>query len=138
MAELKTKRNEGDVKAFLNSIQDEQKRSDGFKLLDLMQKVTGFKPEMWGDSIVGFGSYHYKYESGREGDWFMVGFSPREQNLSLYAMPNLDSYSELLNDLGRHSTGKSCIYIRKLDDINIEVLKKLIRESVRKLFVQSS
>ncbi len=133
MAELKTQRNKGDVNAFLNSVEDERKRKESFELLNAMKEITGCDPEMWGSSIIGFGSYHYKYESGREGDWFKVGFSPRKQNLTLYIMPGLDSFTHLLNKLGKFKTGRSCIYIRKLDDINLGVLEKLIGQSFAKL-----
>jgi len=130
MAELKTKRNQGKVEAFLNSVADEKRRQDSFAVLELMEQVTGRKPEMWGDSIVGFGSYHYKYASGREGDWFLTGFSPRVQNLTLYIMAGFDEYDQLLSKLGRHSTGKSCLYIKKLEDVDQDVLKELVRRSV--------
>ena len=130
MAELKTRRNKGDVKAFLNSVTDDRKRQEGFAILEMMKQVTGLEPEMWGDSIVGFGSYHYRYASGREGDWFLTGFSPRAQNLTLYIMAGFDDYDGLLKQLGRHSTGKSCLYIKKLEDVDLEVLKELVRKSV--------
>lgn len=131
MAELKTKRNKGDVESFLNSVSDEKKRQDSFAVLELMQQITGKEPEMWGDSIVGFGSYHYKYDSGREGDWFVTGFSPRKQNLTLYIMSGFDEYDQLLSKLGKHSIGKSCLYIKKIEDINVDVLKDLVKKSVR-------
>jgi len=130
MAELKTKRNKGDVEAFLNSVADEKKRQDSFTILELMKKVTGKEPAMWGDSIIGFGNYHYKYASGREGDWFLTGFSPRVQNLTLYIMAGFDEYNQLLDKLGKHSTGKSCLYIKKIEDIDISVLKELVKRSV--------
>jgi hypothetical protein len=130
MAELKTKRNKGDVEAFLSSVADEKKRQDSFTILELMKKVTGKEPEMWGDSIIGFGNYHYKYASGREGDWFLTGFSPRVQNLTLYIMAGFDEYYQLLGKLGKHSTGKSCLYIKKIEDIDIDVLKELVKQSV--------
>lgn len=130
MAELKTKRNKGDVEVFLNSVPDERKREDSFVILELMQQATGKEPEMWGESIVGFGSYHYKYKSGREGDWFLTGFSPRKQNLTLYIMSGFDEYDQLLSKLGKHSTGKSCLYIKKVEDVNMDVLKTLIEKSV--------
>lgn len=130
MAELKTTRNEGDVDAFLNSVPDEKKRQDSFTVLELMKKVTGKQPEMWGESIVGFGSYHYKYASGREGDWFVTGFSPRKQNLTLYIMAGFDNYEQLLDKLGKYKTGKSCLYIKKMEDIDTEVLKELVKQSV--------
>ena len=129
MAELKTKRNKGDVEAFLNSVPDEKKRQDSFMVMELMKQVTGKEPEMWGDSIVGFGSYHYKYASGREGDWFITGFSPRKQNLTLYIMSGFDEYDQLLNKLGKHSTGKSCLYIKKIEDVDVSVLKELVKRS---------
>jgi hypothetical protein len=130
MAELKTKRNEGDVEAFLNAVPDEKKRQDSFAILELMKQVTGEEPVMWGDSIVGFGSYHYKYASGREGDWFLTGFSPRKQNLTLYIMAGFDEFEHLLSKLGKHSTGKSCLYVKKLDDVDTNVLKELVKQSV--------
>ena len=130
MAELKTKLNEGDVYMFLNSITDDKKREDAFTILNLMQEATDAKPNMWGDSIVGFGSYHYKYASGREGDWFLTGFSPRKQNLTLYIMPGFEKYKTILNRLGKYSTGKSCLYIKKIEDVDLDVLKELIEQSV--------
>jgi hypothetical protein len=133
MAELKTKRNKGDVKAFLNSVPDERKRQDSFTILELMKTVTGVEPEMWGESIVGFGNYHYKYASGREGDWFLTGFSPRKQNLTLYIMAGFDGYDQLLRKLGKHSTGKSCLYIKKMDDVDTDVLEELVKKSVKRM-----
>jgi hypothetical protein len=130
MAELKTKENDQDVTAFLNQVADEKKRADCFTILALMREVTGLEPKMWGDSIVGFGNYHYVYESGREGDWSLTGFAPRKQNLTLYIMPGFAKYDELLNKLGKHSTGKSCLYIKKLDDVDQDVLKDLVKQSV--------
>lgn len=130
MAELKTKRNKGNVESFLNSVPDEKKRQDSFKVLELMKQVTGKEPEMWGESIVGFGSYHYKYASGQEGDWFLVGFSPRKQNITLYIMSGFDEYEQLLTKLGKHSTGKSCLYIKKIEDVDMGILKELVRQSV--------
>jgi hypothetical protein len=130
MAELKTKRNKGDVEAFLNSVPDEKKRQDSFAILELMKDVTGEEPEMWGDSIVGFGSYRYKYASGREGDWFVTGFSPRKQNLTLYIIFGFEEYDMLLGKLGKHSTGKSCLYVKKTDDVDLDVLRELVEQSV--------
>ncbi len=130
MAELKTKRNKGDVQAYLNSVENEVKRQDSFTIMELMKEVTGEEPEMWGDSIVGYGTYHYKYASGREGDWFLTGFAPRKQNLTLYIMAGFDQYDKLLGDLGKYKTGKSCLYINKLADINQDVLRELVRQSV--------
>jgi hypothetical protein len=127
---LKTRRNTGDVEAFLNSVPDEKKRQDSFAILKLMKEVTGAEPEMWGSSIIGFGSYHYKYASGREGDWMLVGFSPRAQNLTLYIMSGFNECDGLLEKLGKHSTGKSCLYIKRMEDVDKAVLKELVRKSV--------
>lgn len=130
MAKLKTQPNDQDVVTFLNGIADEKKRRDCFAILNLMKDVTQAEPVMWGDSIVGFGSYHYCYESGREGDWFLTGFSPRKQNLTLYIMSGFDQYDALLGNLGKHTTGKACLYIKRLDDIDLPTLKELVRGSV--------
>ena len=130
MSELKTKPTEESVTKFLNSIEQDQKRQDSYQILDLMKQVTGEKPKMWGNSIVGFGSYHYIYASGREGNWFLVGFSPRVQALTLYIMSGFDSYDDLLSKLGKYTTGKSCLYVKKLTDVDQDVLKELIAQSV--------
>ena len=130
MAELKTKKNEASVDDFINSVENEKKRADSFAIINLMQEVTGEEPAMWGDSIVGFGSYTYKYASGRTGDWMMVGFSPRKQNLTLYIMPGFEQYDKLLNRLGKHKLGKSCLYIKKLEDVDQNVLRELVKQSV--------
>jgi hypothetical protein len=130
MADLKTKENEGDVNAFLNGVENERKREDSLKILNLMEKATGMEAKMWGDSIVGFGTYHYQYASGREGDWFLTGFSPRKQNLTLYIMSGFNEYESLLDQLGKHKTGKSCLYINKLADVDLDVLKELVIRSV--------
>ncbi len=130
MAELKTKLNDASVLDFLNGVEDEQKRQDSFKILEIMQEVTGEEPKMWGSSIIGFGSYHYKYASGREGDWFQTGFSPRKQSLTLYIMSGFEQYEELLGKLGKHSTGKSCLYVKKNADVDLDVLRELIKLSV--------
>lgn len=130
MSDLKTKRNAGDVEAFLESVENQRRKEDSFTVLELMKAVTGKEPIMWGDSIIGFGSYHYKYASGREGDWFVTGFSPRKQSLTLYIMGGFDDYDELLGKLGKHKTGKSCLYINKLADVDMEVLKALVTASV--------
>jgi hypothetical protein len=129
LADLKTQPNDRSVEDFLNRIEDENKRLDSFKLLELMQSVTGKQPRMWGDSIVGFGSYHYRYASGREGDWFLAGFSPRKQSLTLYIMAGFDQYQSLMAGLGRYTTGKSCLYVKKLDDIDYDTLRELVRLS---------
>lgn len=130
MTELKTQKNDASVEDFLNAVPDEKKRRDCFAVLELMGDITGERPAMWGTSIVGFGSYHYKYASGHEGDWFLTGFSPRVQNLTLYIMSGFDNYEALLADLGKYKTGKSCLYINKLEDIDLRTLRKLIRQSV--------
>ena len=130
MAQLKTQPNDQSVTAFLNRVEDKTKRQDSFSILELMQQVTGSEPVMWGDSIIGFGSYHYKYASGREGDWFLTGFSPRVQNLTLYIMSGFDEYEELLGKLGKHSTGKSCLYVKRLENIDLDILKELVEKSV--------
>lgn len=131
MAELKTKKNTASVTAFLNRVTDEGKRRDAYVLLDLMRTVTKEQPTMWGSSIVGFGSYHYVYASGREGDWPLTGFSPRKQNLTVYIMPGFAEYGPLLKKLGKHKTGVSCLYIKTLDDIHLPTLKRLIQKSVK-------
>ena len=131
MAENKTTPNDQDVEQFLNSVDDERKRKDSFTILELMKQVTGLEPRMWGSSIVGFGSYHYTYESGREGDMILAGFSPRKQNLTLYNMSGFERYDDLLQKLGKHTTGKGCLYIKRLDDVDLPTLKSLIEESFK-------
>jgi len=133
MAELKTKVNKASVDKFLKTVKDESVREDCYKILEIMQKATKAEPKMWGTSIVGFGSYHYKYASGREGDWMLTGFSPRKQNLTLYIMPGFDEYDSLMKKLGKHTTGKSCLYIKKLHDVDMKVLKVLVVKSVKKM-----
>ena len=130
-AELKTKLNDASVDDFINTVPDEQIRADCFEIIKIMKQVTKAEPKMWGSSIVGFGSYHYKGASGREGDWMLVGFSPRKQNLTLYIMAGFDRYEALLKKLGKFSTGKSCLYIKKLADVDKKVLKELVSESVQ-------
>lgn len=129
MSEPKTKQNDGDVNKFLDAVENPRRREDARRVLELMRKVTGEPPKMWGSSIVGFGSYHYKYASGREGDWMITGFSPRKQNLTIYIMPGFSEFSELLDRLGKHKTSKSCLYLNKLADVDLEVLAELVRES---------
>ena len=131
MAELKTKLNDASVTDFLNGIKDESKRADSFEILKMMQQVTKQEPKMWGTSIIGFGHTHYIYESGREGDWFIVGFSPRKQNLTLYVMGSFNPHTDLLKKLGKYKTGKGCLYINKLKDVDVKVLKELVKESVK-------
>lgn len=133
MAELKTKQHNADVREFINSFADtEQKKKDSLELLKLMQDFTGHKPKMWGASIIGFGSYHYKSErSKQEGDWPLVGFSPRKAAISLYVFTGAKEHEHLLKDLGKFKMGKACIYIKKLSDINVEQLKKLIEATIK-------
>lgn len=132
MAELKTKQTSEDVNEFINSFADtEQKRLDSFELLKLMQDFTGFEPKMWGASIIGFGSYHYKSERSRqEGDWPLIGFSPRKAAISLYVYTGAKEHEYLLKDLGKFKMGKACIYVKKLSDINQDALKKLMKETI--------
>jgi hypothetical protein len=130
MAALKTTPNDQSVEAFLDGINDEKKRQDCYRILELMKQVTGEEARMWGDSIVGFGSYHYKYASGREGDWFLTGFSPRKQAITLYIMAGFEQYDGLLNKLGKYTTGKACLYIKKLEDIDTNTLVELVKQSV--------
>lgn len=130
MAELKTQKTKMSVSAFLNAIEDPQRRADCKAVAKIMQDVTGEKPALWGPSIVGFGTYHYVYASGRTGDWPLTGFSPRKQNLTLYIMAGFDGYPELMAKLGPHTTGKSCLYVKRLSDLHQPTLKKLIRQSV--------
>ena len=133
MAELKTSVNDGDVQAFLDSVEHERRQKDAFAALDMMQRITGKPPKMWGASIIGFGSYDYKYKSGREGSWFLTGFSPRKQNLTFYIMGGFPEYDELRTKLGKHKTGKSCLYINKLADVDLKVLEQIIASSVQSL-----
>jgi hypothetical protein len=128
MADAKTKPTDQSVMAFLEGVENVSRRQDCLALLDLMKDVTGAEPIMWGTSIVGFGSYHYKGKSGREGDWFPVGFSPRKQNLTLYLMGGLDQ--SLLSKFGKHKTGKGCIYVNKLADIDLQVLREMVKKSL--------
>jgi hypothetical protein len=132
-AELKTRVNNASVTKFLNSVAEERKRSDCFEVLRMMKQITGEKPKMWGSSIVGFGSYHYKGKSGREGDWMLTAFSPRKQNLTLYLMGGFEPHAALLKKLGKFKTSMGCLYIKRLDDVDKKVLKELVRASVRRL-----
>ncbi|KPK94327.1 MAG: hypothetical protein AMJ88_04105 [Anaerolineae bacterium SM23_ 63] len=131
MTQIKTQKTDSSVEEFLNSVTNEKKREDSFAILELMREVTGEEPSMWGTSIVGFGAYRYKYASGREGEWPLVGFSPRKQNLTLYIMSGFDGYDGLLADLGKYKTGKSCLYINKLEDVDLVSLRELIKQSVK-------
>ena len=131
MAEPKTKPGRASVRKFLESVDNEKRRTDSFEVLEIMKQITGEEPKMWGPSIVGFGSYHYTYASGREGDWMLTGFSPRKQALTLYIMAGFSRYDELMAKLGKYKTGKSCLYINKLEDVHVPTLKRLIRDSVK-------
>lgn len=137
---LKTKSNDADVLKFIDSIKDQQKQKDSLKLLDIFSEVTKEKPVMWGKSIIGFGTYHYKYASGQEGDWMRTGFSPRVQNLTLYIMSGFEKVAEskynptpLLDKLGKYKTSKSCLYINKLEDIDEKIIRKLIEKSFQNM-----
>ena len=129
MAEQKTKLTDASVTDFLNTIEDDTKRKDSFAIAELIKQATGFKPKMFGSSIVGFGSYHYKYDSGHEGDSCIVGFSPRKQKIVLYLMLGLNNNPDLLQNLGKHKTGKGCLYINKLEDVDTTILKEIIKRS---------
>lgn len=131
MAELKTRPNDNEVDVFLESVEDARRREECRALVTLMREITGEEPRMWGDSIVGFGSYHFRYASGREGDWFLTGFSPRKKSLTLYVMAGFDRYEELLRKLGRYRTGKSCLYLNRLEDVDRDVLTGLVGRSVQ-------
>lgn len=130
MSTIKTTVNDASVIDFINTVEDEKKRNDSFELLDMYTRITGEKPKMWGSSIVGFGMYHYKSErSSQEGDWMLTGFSPRKQNLTLYFMLGFDDCAELLKNLGKHKTSKSCLYVNKLSDIDTKILERLVELS---------
>ena len=133
MSNLKTTRNDGDVRAYLESVGNKQRRQDALTMLELMREITGEEAEMWGESIVGFGSYRYRYASGRQGDWFLTGFAPRKQALTLYIMPGFERCKALLAKLGKHKIGKSCLYINKLADVDRDVLKEIIAASVEQM-----
>src|SRR5262245_22417130 len=126
MAELKTKPNRASVKKFLDGIEDERKRKDSLALVEMMRKATGDEPQMWGPSIVGFGNQHLKYDSGRELDWFRAGFSPRKNALTLYLMSGFEQHAALLKKLGKFKNGKGCLYVKRLEDVDLRTLKELI------------
>ncbi len=130
MAEPKTKPTDASVQAFLDGVSPERRRREGYVLRDLMARVTGLEPLMWGDSMVGFGHYHYRYNNGRQGDWFLTGFSPRKRALSVYIMDGYSGYGDLLARLGKHKTAVSCLYITNIDNIDMAVLEDLIGLSV--------
>ena len=138
MASPKTQPTDADVGAFLDAIEDPQRREDSRAVCRLMTDETGERPRMWGESIVGFGSYHYAYASGREGDWMALGFSPRKANLTLYLMDGFTGYEDLLSRLGKHTTGRSCLYVKRLTDVDVEVLREMVRQSYRHTTAQNS
>src|SRR4051794_40789495 len=129
-AKQKTTETVQSVSSFVKAIEDKQRQTDCFGIIEIMQQQSGFEPKMWGASIIGFGSYHYKYESGHEGDAPLVGFSPRKSEFALY-IANFDRKEELLEKLGKHKTAKACVYIKKLEDIDVGVLKKLVKGSIK-------
>ena len=130
MSDLKTRPTASSVDGFIDAVEDEHKRADCRVVAQLMAEITGAEGVMWGSSIVGFGSYHYRYASGREGDFFEAGFSPRKRALTIYVMAGFAEYEDLLARLGKHSTGKSCLYVRRLDDIDLDVLREMLIRSV--------
>ncbi|MFX0054415.1 MAG: DUF1801 domain-containing protein [Candidatus Hermodarchaeota archaeon] len=132
MSEAKTRPTDASVEDFLKDVEHPQRREDGFELLEMMKEITNEEPIMWGPSIIGFGSYHYKYESGREGDMPLTGFSPRKKSLTVYIMSGFEEYKDLLDKLGKHKIGKSCLYINKLADVDKNVLKKIIKKSLKR------
>lgn len=129
MVENKTKPTDTDVIAFLSGVEPAVRREDGLALLDIFREATGVEPKMWGPSIVGFGTHHYVYASGREGDTAAAGFSPRKAQISLYLLPGVDHYEDDLRRLGKHTTGKGCIYVKRLSDIDLDVLREMVRKS---------
>lgn len=131
MAENKTKPTSLKAEDFISQVENPQKRSDSLKVMEMMKEITGKEPVMWGSSLIGFDQYHYKYDSGREGDSLMVGFSPRKQALTIYIMPGFERFDDLMQKLGKYKTGKACLYIKKLEDIDLSILRELISESVK-------
>jgi hypothetical protein len=129
MVKLKTRPTDASVKEFLEAVEHPTRKADGLELLEIMKEVTHEEPVMWGASIIGFGIFHYKYASGREVDWMKVGFSPRKRSLTVYLTPGLDDIDDLREKLGKHRVGKGCLYINKLEDVDMEVLKKIIKKS---------
>ncbi len=129
----KTQPTEADVHGFLSAVEHDTRRADGLALDALCRRITGWTPRMWGPSIVGYGQYHYRYDSGREGDFLATGFSPRKANLSIYIMPGYQDYGAILDRLGKHKTGAACLYVNKLADVDVAVLEELIRTGLRDL-----
>lgn len=130
MAELKTKKTNASVKAFIDAVENETRRKDARAIAKLMREVTGKRAKLWGSSIIGYGSYKYEYDSGQSGEWPLVGFSPRKANLVLYIMPGFSGSAPLMKKLGKHKTGKSCLYINKLEDVDMDVLRELVEGAV--------
>ncbi len=130
MSKNKTVKNDGSVEGFIHNVENDQRRNDTLNMLKVMQEITGSTPKMWGNAVVGFDTYHYKYESGREGDFFITGFSPRKQALTIYIIAGFERFDELMQKLGKYKTGKSCLYVKKLSDVDMEILRELIAESV--------
>ena len=130
MADVKTKKNDGDVMEFINSVEHEGRREFAKELLQVFKEETGYEPKLWGPSIIGYGTYQYKYASGREGEWMLTGFSPRKQNMTLYIMPGFKRYGDLMSKLGKYKTGKACLYVNKPADVDMDIIRELIRESV--------
>jgi len=128
--EQKTKETDQSVVEFINEVESPKKREDAYKLLDIFEETTGYEAKMWGPSIIGFGSYHYVYPTGHEGDAPLVGFSPRKAKISIYLATGDTEREALLSQLGKHTSGKACVYINKLDDIDVNILKQLIRQSI--------
>ena len=129
--ELKTKATETGFAAFIDAVADEKQRADAYKIVEMMERLSGHPPKMWGPSIIGFGSYHYKYASGHEGDMARIGFSPRKSNIVLYITDGFANYAELMTKLGKHKLGKSCLYIKRLSDVDEVVLEQLCSESLK-------
>lgn len=138
MSENKTRPTNDDVLAFLNAVEPEKKREDSFEILRLMEDVVGEPPVMWGESIVGFGSYHYKYASGREGDWMLVGFSPRKQAITLYLSYGYENFEDLMGKLGKYKTGKACLYVKKVEDVDMDVLRELVKRAAEAMIEMNS
>lgn len=130
MSSNKTKATDSSIEDFINTVENEQKRDDSREMIEVMKEITGSEPKLWGSGLIGFGQYHYKYESGREGDFFITGFSPRKTALTVYIVPGFDGYGEQMKKLGPHKTGKSCLYLKNLDVIDRDVLKEVIKDSV--------
>jgi hypothetical protein len=130
VADIKTTKNDASVESFLQSVEDPKQREDAHSVMALLEEITEEKPTMWGTSIVGFGNYHYKGKSGREGDWFLTGFSPRKANLTLYIVGGFAQHADLLQQLGKHNLGKGCLYIKRLTDVNMKTLDTIIRTSL--------